>query len=89
MLGYYYRDFLGVARLWSPPPSSAQILSFPKVVILPESLMLRIPAAFLLRKCPERRKMNPWWGLGIAVPAIAIRALSGSGRQKLDEPSSR
>lgn len=34
--------------------------------------------------------VSPWWGLGIAVPAVAIRALTGDGKHKReDEPLSR
>lgn len=33
--------------------------------------------------------VSPWWGLGVAVPAVALRAFSG-GKQKIDdEPLSR
>ncbi|KAG7671349.1 hypothetical protein Ndes2526B_g02152 [Nannochloris sp. 'desiccata'] len=35
--------------------------------------------------------VSPWWGLGVAVPAMAIRAFSGRGKgqNREDEPLSR
>jgi hypothetical protein len=37
------------------------------------------------------KMVSPWWGLGVAVPAMAIRAFSGKGKgqNREDEPLSR
>ena len=34
--------------------------------------------------------VSPWWGLGVAVPAVALRMFGNSGKAKQeDEPLTR